>query len=107
MPNAVPNNADRVTVPRNPITGLLADRSLAVKNLIAVAAMAVVAVAVGGFGIYRISELSGDLAEMKSAHVDSLQQVAELRGGLGQMARGMLLHQIGTDAAAKKLGRDA
>src|SRR5690349_12038035 len=107
MPNAVPSKAVQVTVKRNPVTGFLADRSLGVKNAIAVAAMAIVAVAVGGFGIYRISELSGDLAEMKAAHVDSLQQVAELRRGLGDMVRGMLLHEIGADAAAKKVGRDA
>jgi len=107
MPNALPSNADQVTVKRNPITGLLADRSLAVKNMVAVAAMAIVAVAVGGFGVFRISELSGDLAEMKSEHVDSLQQVAELRSGLADVLRGTLIYQNGADAAAKKQGRDA
>jgi methyl-accepting chemotaxis protein len=107
MPNAVLNDAQQVTVKRNPITGLLADRSLAVKNVVAVAAMAIVAVVVGGLGIYRISEMSDDLTQMKAEHVDSLQQVAELRGGIAEMFRGMLLYQIGEDAAGKKLGRDA
>ncbi|MGW4943112.1 methyl-accepting chemotaxis protein [Actinoplanes sp. NPDC004185] len=107
MPNAVLNDAQQVTVKRSPITGLLADRSLAVKNVVAVAAMAIVAVVVGGLGIYRISEMSDDLTQMKAEHVDSLQQVAELRGGIAEMFRGMLLYQIGTDAAGKKLGRDA
>ena len=107
MPHAQLNDPGRVTVKRNPVTGLLADRSLAVKNVVAVAAMAIVAVVVGGLGIYRISEMSDDLAQMKAEHVDSLQQVAELRGGIAEMFRGMLLFQIGTDAAGKKLGRDA
>ncbi|GAA3909175.1 methyl-accepting chemotaxis protein [Actinoplanes auranticolor] len=107
MPNAKLNDAQQVTVKRSPIMGLLADRSLAVKNVVAVAAMAIVAVVVGGLGIYRISEMSDDLTQMKTEHVDSLQQVAELRGGIAEMFRGMLLHQIGADAAGKKLGRDA
>ncbi|MFI7539932.1 methyl-accepting chemotaxis protein [Actinoplanes sp. NPDC049599] len=101
------NDAERVTVKRNPITGLLADRSLAVKNTVAVVAMAIVAVVIGGLGIYRTAEMSGDLDRMKVNHVDSLQQVAELRGGIAEMFRGMLLYQIGADAAGKKLGRDA
>jgi methyl-accepting chemotaxis protein len=107
MPNAQLTEAGRVTVKRNPITGVLADRSLAAKNIIAVAAMAVVAVVVGGLGIYRTAEMSDDLDQMKAEHVDSLQQVAQLRGGIAEMFRGMLLFQIGTDAAGKKLGRDA
>jgi methyl-accepting chemotaxis protein len=101
------NEAERVTVKRSAITGLLADRSLAVKNVVAVAAMAIVAVVVGGLGIYRISEMNGDLSRMKAEHVDSLQQVANLRGGIAEMFRGMLLYQLGEDAAGKKLGRDA
>ncbi|GAA3351051.1 hypothetical protein GCM10020358_79340 [Amorphoplanes nipponensis] len=107
MPSAQPNGPDRVTVKRSPITGVLADRSLAVKNVVAVVAMAVVAVVVGGLGIFRISEMRDDLTQMKTYHVDSLQQVAELRGGIAEMFRGMLLYQIGADAAGKKLGRDA
>ncbi|WP_370321353.1 methyl-accepting chemotaxis protein, partial [Actinoplanes sp. ATCC 53533] len=91
----------------NPIAGLLADRSLAVKNVVAVAAMAIVAVVVGGLGIYRISEMSSDLARMKSEHVDSLQQITELRSGIADGLRGTLIYQNGADAAAKKQGRDA
>ena len=107
MPNALLSNADEVTVKRNPITGLLADRSLAVKNMVAVAAMAIVAVAVGGLGINRISEMSSDITAMKSEHVDSLQQLTELRSGIADMLRGMLLYEIGADAAGKTKGRDA
>jgi methyl-accepting chemotaxis protein len=106
MPNAQRNGAEQVTVKRNPITGLLADRSLAVKNVVAVAAMAFVAVVVGGLGIFRISEMSHDLAQMKTEHVDSLQQVAELRGALADGLRGMLIFQNGTDDAGRKQGRD-
>ena len=107
MPNALLGNADQVTVRHNPITGLLADRSLAVKNMVAVAAMAIVAVVVGGLGINRISEMSSDIAEMKSEHVDSLQQLTELRSGIADVLRGTLIYQNGADAAAKKQGRDA
>jgi methyl-accepting chemotaxis protein len=107
MPNTQRDDAVGTTVRRSPIVGLLADRSLAVKNLVAVVAMAIVAAAVGGLGVYRIAEMSHDLQQMKAEHVDGLQQIAELRGGLSNMFRGMLLHQLGTDAAGKKAGRDA
>jgi methyl-accepting chemotaxis protein len=96
-----------VTVKRNPISGMLADRSLATKNAVAVAAMAAVAVLVGVLGLVRIAAMSDDLAEMKANNVDSLQQVAEIRGGIAEMFRGILLHQLGEDEAGRKLGRDA
>src|SRR5690349_11012659 len=107
MPKAQGTDAERVTVKRNPIVGLLADRSLAVKNVVAVIAMAAVAVAVGTLGLYRISAMSNNLALMKSSHVDSLQQVAELRSGISDGFRGMLVYTYGVDAAGKKVGRDA
>ena len=42
----------------------------------------------------------------RSEHVDSLQQVAELRGGIADMFRGMTLFAAGTTAADRQLGRD-
>jgi methyl-accepting chemotaxis protein len=105
MPEAKMNEAVQVTVRRGPMAGLLADRSLAVKNVVAVAAMAVVAVVVGLLGLSRISEMSDDLSIMKADHVDSLQQVAELRGGIADMFRGMVLYAVGTTDAERKQGR--
>ncbi|MEU4222297.1 methyl-accepting chemotaxis protein, partial [Actinoplanes sp. NPDC026623] len=97
----------QVTVGRNPITALLADRSLATKNLIGVVAMALVAVGLGLLGLYRLSEMSDELAKMKAAHVDSLQQAVELRGGVADMFRGMLVVSLGgTDPAKRKQGRE-
>jgi methyl-accepting chemotaxis protein len=106
MPEAH-RDAIEVTVKRGPLSGWLADRNLAVKNAVAVAAMAVVAVLVAGLGLGRLAELGDDLATMKAHNVDSLQQIAEMRGGLADMFHGMLLYQIGTDAAGRRQGRDA
>jgi methyl-accepting chemotaxis protein len=74
--------------------------------VVAVAAMGVVALLVALLALNRVSDLNQDLSTMKTSHVDSLQQVAELRGGLSEMFRGMLVYNIGADAAAKKVGRD-
>jgi methyl-accepting chemotaxis protein len=96
-----------VTVRRNPVLGWLADRSLATKNAVAVGAMALVAVTVGALGLYRIAEMSDDLAEMRATNVDSLQQVANLRGGIAEMFRGILVHNLSQDDAGRQAGRDA
>ncbi|MET0494547.1 MAG: methyl-accepting chemotaxis protein [Actinoplanes sp.] len=106
MPKAQTNDAVQVTVKRSSGTAWLADRNLATKNVVAVAAMGVVALLVALLALNRVSDLNRDLSTMKTSHVDSLQQVAELRGGLSEMFRGMLVYNIGADAAAKKVGRD-
>jgi len=100
------NEAVSVTVRRSAITGWLADRGLAVKNVVAVAAMAIVAIVVGTLGVYRMSEMNADLAVMKAHHVDSLQQVAELRGGIAENFRGMVVYMAATTDADRKSGRD-
>src|SRR3954453_17426799 len=69
--------------------------------------MAVVAVLVAGLALSRVAEVSDDLTTMKAHNVDSLQQIAEIRGGIADMYRGMLLYQIGTDDAGRRQGRDA
>jgi methyl-accepting chemotaxis protein len=95
----------QVTVSRNPVLGWLADRSLAVKNALSAAAMGVVAIIVGLLALYQVSDLRGDLSTMKTDHVDSLQEVAAIRGGMADMFRGMLLWNLGTDAASRQTGR--
>ena len=107
MPQKLMNEAVSVTVQRSAITGWLADRGLAVKNVVAVAAMAIVAIVVGTLGVYRMSEMSTDLDVMKAHHVDSLQQVAELRGGIAENFRGMIVYMNATTDANRKIGRDS
>jgi methyl-accepting chemotaxis protein len=96
----------QVTVQRGPLAGWLADRSLAAKTAVTAVAMGLVAIIVATLALYRVAELSGDLDRMKAEHVDSLQQVAELRGGIADMFRGMTLFAAGVTPADKKLGRD-
>jgi methyl-accepting chemotaxis protein len=96
-----------ITVPRGRMTAFFADRSLLVKTVIATVCMAVVAIGVGTLSINRMATLRDDLRAMKTSHVDSLQQVADLRGELGQMFRGMLLVFVATNDAGRKDGRDA
>jgi methyl-accepting chemotaxis protein len=101
------SEAVEVTVKRSPVTGWLADRTLAAKNAVAVAAMALVAVVVSVISLNMVAEMRNDLAAMKATSVDSLQQVAELRGGIADLFRGMLLVELGQDDAGRKVGRDA
>ncbi|MCA2219537.1 methyl-accepting chemotaxis protein [Jidongwangia harbinensis] len=96
-----------VTVKRNPISGWLSDRNLATKNAVAVAAMAAVSLLVCGISLARVAEMRDDLAEMKTTSVDSLEQVAELRGGIADLFRGLLLIELGQDDAGRKVGQDA
>jgi len=95
-----------VTVPRSRIGALLSDRSLAVKSTVAAACVALVAIGVAVLSIDRMAMLRDDLQTMKSDHVDSLQQVANLRGDLAGMFRGMLIfNSANGDAATAKNGR--
>ncbi len=96
-----------ITVPRGSMTAFFADRSLLVKTVIATLCMAVVAIGVGVLSINRMATLRDDLRAMKTSHVDSLQQVADLRGELGEMFRGMLLVFVATNDAGRKDGREA
>jgi methyl-accepting chemotaxis protein len=96
----------QVTVRRGALSAFLADRSMAVKCILAAVCMGLVAIVVGGVSIYRMSEMRNDLAVMKSDHVDSLQQLSDLRGDIGQMIRGVLYYvSSGTNAAGRTAGR--
>jgi methyl-accepting chemotaxis protein len=109
----MPNQGDSpITVQRNVFEALLGDRSLTIKTVIATTCVAVVALLVAALSINRMSHLNTDLKEMKASHVDTLQQVANIRGELGTMFRGMLIYNLGTTgpaaarAAQQKAGRD-
>ncbi len=96
-----------ITVRRNPVAAFVGDRSLLVKTVIAAICMAVVSIGVGIVSINRMGTLRDDLQAMKTDHVDSLQEVANLRGQLGEMFRGMLLVYIAETPQAKTEARAA
>ncbi|GAA0498142.1 methyl-accepting chemotaxis protein [Paractinoplanes deccanensis] len=95
------------TIERKPLTAFFADRSLLAKTIAAAVCMAVVAVGVAIVSINRMATLGDDLKLMKAQHVDSLQQVANIRGGIAQMFRGMVLYEIATTDAARTTARTA
>ena len=67
-----------VSVQRNPIAGWLADRGVNVKVFITVLVMTCVALGTTVLSVARMAALNDDLATMKAAHVDSLQQLSNL-----------------------------
>ncbi|BCJ52589.1 chemotaxis protein [Actinoplanes sp. NBRC 14428] len=107
MPKGQTRDAVQVTIRRNPLVGRLADLGMTTKTLLSAVAMALVALGVGGMAVWRMSETNKDLTTMKAQHVDSLQQVAELRGGISDMFRGLMLYSIGPGDAERKDARDA
>ncbi|MEU4238558.1 methyl-accepting chemotaxis protein [Actinoplanes sp. NPDC026619] len=99
----MPNQGDSpITVQRNVFESLLGDRSLTIKTVIAAACVAVVALLVAILSINRMSTLNANLRDMKTDHVDTLQQVANVRGELGIMYRGMLIYYVASGTAAEK-----
>jgi methyl-accepting chemotaxis protein len=97
-------NVVEVTARRNPVVGWFADRSVNTKLLLSVLVIALVAVSTSVLSIARMADLEDELKQMKSEHVDSLQQLGELRGGYALMFRGLLLMNIqaGPETAALK-----
>ncbi|MFI1996132.1 methyl-accepting chemotaxis protein [Actinoplanes sp. NPDC020271] len=79
------------TASRGALERVLGDRSLLVKSTITAACVAVVALLVTVVSLTRMAQLSDDLGVMKRHHVDSMEQVANMREGLTNMFRGMLL----------------
>jgi len=94
MPRAVQSGGTPITVQRNVFEALIGDRSLTIKTMIAAACVAVVALGVAVLSINRMSSLNDELRAMKTEHVDSLQEVANIRGDLGKMYRGMLVYAL-------------
>jgi methyl-accepting chemotaxis protein len=84
-------NADSITIRRNAFEALLGDRSLTIKTVIAAVCVAIVALGVATLSINRMSGLRDDLHDMKAEHVDTLQEVANIRGEVGLMFRGLLV----------------
>jgi methyl-accepting chemotaxis protein len=95
-----------VTAARNPVAGWLADRSVNTKLFISVIVIACVALGTSALSVARMSELNDELSTMKTEHVDSLQQLSNLRGGFGTMFRGLFLVTApGLDNGLREEGR--
>ncbi|BCJ40247.1 hypothetical protein GCM10010168_31050 [Actinoplanes ianthinogenes] len=80
-----------VTIERGRFSGLLADRSLRAKNMLCVLVVAAVAVGVGALSINRMANLNDDLRQMKTAHVESTEDLAVIRQGVAEDYRGLML----------------
>ncbi|WP_433291832.1 methyl-accepting chemotaxis protein [Actinoplanes sp. CA-030573] len=107
MPGGAHDGDTAITVQRTVFEKLLGDRSLTIKTVIAAACVAVVAVVVSVLSISRMSALNADLRDMKALHVDSLQEVANIRGELAAMFRNMLVYYTANgDDTILKSSRD-
>ncbi|HEX5205356.1 methyl-accepting chemotaxis protein [Paractinoplanes rhizophilus] len=108
MPRPAEGDSSPITVQRNVFEALLGDRSLTIKAVAAAAFVAIVALCVAVLSINRMATLNADLKQMKAQHVDSLQEVANVRGELAAMFRGVVLTQLAIgDKATIASGRDS
>jgi methyl-accepting chemotaxis protein len=87
---------------RSAFARLLGDRSLTVKTAIPAACVGLVAVLVAVLSINRLADLRDDLRAMKTSHVDSLQEVANMHSALGRMYRAELLYLTAAGNASVK-----
>jgi methyl-accepting chemotaxis protein len=97
------------TVRRGLLERLLGDRSLLIKSTVAALCVALVAFVVTIVALTRLAELRDDLQAMKSQHVDSMEQIADMRGGLTEYSRSALKYnagQSGNNAQLKQAGLD-
>ncbi|RAK27914.1 methyl-accepting chemotaxis protein [Actinoplanes lutulentus] len=87
--------AEITTSGRGLLDRLLGDRSLLIKSTVAAMCVAVVALGVTVVALTRLAELRDDLQAMKSQHVDSMEQIADMRGGLTEYFRSALKYNAG------------
>jgi methyl-accepting chemotaxis protein len=80
-----------VTVRRNALAGFVADRSVGAKNLIGVALVALVAIGVGVLSIVSMGRVNDRLENLKTEHLDSVQQLVVIRQGVSENYRGQAL----------------
>ncbi|MEU8820924.1 methyl-accepting chemotaxis protein [Actinoplanes sp. NPDC048796] len=85
----------------NAVTRWFANLKINRKIGVLVAVLAVAALGVGVIGINRMGTLNDELTAMKSKHVESMANLLGVQGGMSDMYRAMLLHNLGTDAASK------
>ncbi|MDG6101722.1 methyl-accepting chemotaxis protein [Dactylosporangium aurantiacum] len=84
-------NTVEVTVRRAALVGWVADRSVGTKNLIGVALMALVAIGVGILSITSMAQLNDRLGQLKSRHLESVEQLVVIRQGVSENYRGQSL----------------
>ncbi|GAA2362948.1 methyl-accepting chemotaxis protein [Dactylosporangium salmoneum] len=82
----------QVTVPRDRLTGWLSDRSLSARNALIVGVVTLVAIIIGTVSLNTMIGMRSDVRNLKSHNVDSLTQLAELRGDVGAMYRTLLVY---------------
>jgi methyl-accepting chemotaxis protein len=80
-----------VTVRRGAVVGMVADRSVGTKNMIGIALVALVAIGVGVLSISRMSGLNDRLGQLKSRHLESVEQLVVIRQGVSENYRGQAL----------------
>ncbi len=81
----------QVTVRRGAVTGWVADRSVGTKNLIGIALVALVAIGVGILSITSMAQLNDRLGQLKSRHLESVEQLVVIRQGVSENYRGQSL----------------
>jgi len=89
MPKA--GTALQVTAERSKLTGWLADRGVNTKVLLSVFVAATAAIVITVVAMLQAARADDELIAMKAKHVDSLQQLSNIRGGIGTMFRGLFL----------------
>ncbi|GAA3454068.1 methyl-accepting chemotaxis protein [Dactylosporangium matsuzakiense] len=81
----------QVTVARGRLTAAVADRGVITKAFLALMLVTLVAAAVAVLSLDRMSRLNGDLHDIKTRHLDSAQELGQMRSGLTDMYRHTLL----------------
>ncbi|WP_433222671.1 methyl-accepting chemotaxis protein [Dactylosporangium sp. CS-047395] len=84
----------RVTVGRGWLTAAVADRGVITKAFLAAMLVTVVAAAVAVLSLSRMSRLNADLHDIKTRHLESAQQLTEMRAGMADMYRNMLIFSL-------------
>ncbi|WP_433089275.1 methyl-accepting chemotaxis protein [Dactylosporangium sp. CA-052675] len=84
----------QVTVARGRLTAAVADRGVITKAFLTVLLVTLVATAVAVVSLARMSKLNADLHDIKSRHLDSAAQLTEMRAGMAEMYRNMLIFSL-------------
>ena len=90
-------------VRRTVLERMLGDRSLLIKSTVAAACVALVALLVTAVALSRLATLRDSLQDMKDQHVDSMEQIADMRGGLTDFFRSGLLHSAGQSSKSQQM----
>ncbi|MFF5233068.1 methyl-accepting chemotaxis protein [Dactylosporangium sp. NPDC000521] len=81
----------QVTVRRGTLVGWVADRSVGTKNLIGIALVALVAIGVGVLSITSMARLNDRFGQLKTRHLESVEQLVVIRQGVSENYRGQSL----------------